>query len=241
MVTNTLLAANGAGGGNCGHSLSGSLISDGGYNLEFDPSATCGFSDHAQIGDPGLGALANHGGPTPTLDITLGDAATGAGDPAVCVGAAVGGVDQRGLSRPAQCSIGAFEPQAAPFPTLAALSSGAGGLAGGSNVTLAGTGFVNGATVAFGVVAATAVTVVNATTITATTPAHASGAVDVVVTNPDGQAAVLSPGYTFSAVPALPGAKPPGPPLSVPSPLPTARPPGTLFGGMPPSPLPPRR
>ena len=65
-VTNTLLATNGA-SGNCG----GNLVGDGGYNLEFDPSATCHFSDHAQAGDPGLGTLANHGGPTPTLDIAL--------------------------------------------------------------------------------------------------------------------------------------------------------------------------
>jgi len=40
--------------------------------------------------------------------------------------------------------------------------------------------------VTFGGTAATGVTVVNATTITAVTPAHAAGVVDVVVTTPGG-------------------------------------------------------
>ncbi len=240
MVTNTLFAANIAGDGNCG----GNSVGDGGYNLDFAPSATCNFADHAQSEDPGVGALANHGGPTPTLAIAPGGVAAGAGKSVVCAGAlpnGAGGVDQRGLSRPAPCSIGAFEPQAAPFPTLAMVSPPSGGLAGGSNVTLAGSGFVTGATVTFGGVAAAPVAVGSATTITVTTPAHASGAVDVVVTNPDRQAAALSLGYTFSVVSTLPGAKPPGSPGGAPGSLPAARPPGTSSGGGPPSPLPPRR
>jgi hypothetical protein len=236
-VANTLLAANNAGDGNCG----GNRIGDSGYNLDFDPSVTCRFSEHAQTGDPGLGMLANHGGLTPTLDIATGGGATGAGNPAICAGALVGGIDQRGLNRPAQCSIGAFEPQAASFPTLAAISSGAGGIAGESRVTLTGTGFVGGATVTFGGVAATNITVANAATITATTPAHAIGAVDVVVTNPDRQAATLSAAYTFSIVAVLPGAQPPGSPGGVPGPLPAVRLPGSSSGGNVPSPLPPPR
>jgi len=42
------------------------------------------------------------------------------------------------------------------------------------------------------------VTVVNSTSITATTPAHAAGAVNVVVTNTDAQSANLNNGYTYT-------------------------------------------
>jgi hypothetical protein len=58
--------------------------------------------------DPMLGTLMQNGGPTPTMGIAVGSAANGAGAQAVCV--AVGGVDQRGLSRSTTtCDIGAFE------------------------------------------------------------------------------------------------------------------------------------
>lgn len=62
-----------------------------------------------------------------------------------------------------------------------------------------GTGFGDGATVTIGGVAATSVVVVNQLTITCTTPAHAAGAVDVVVTNLDGGTATLTNGYTYVA------------------------------------------
>lgn len=52
--------------------------------------------------------------------------------------------------------------------------------------------------------AATGVTVVNSTSITATTPANSAGAVDVVVTNTDGQNGSLPDAYTYtSAAPGL--------------------------------------
>ncbi len=59
-------------------------------------------------------------------------------------------------------------------------------------MTLTGTGFTTGATVTIGGVAATSVVVVSATSITAVTAAHAPGAVDVVVTNLDGQSGSLA-------------------------------------------------
>ena len=46
--------------------------------------------------------------------------------------------------------------------------------------------------------AASNVTVVNSTTITATTAAHAAGAVNVVVGNTDGQSGTLTNGYTYT-------------------------------------------
>jgi hypothetical protein len=66
-----------------------------------------------------------------------------------------------------------------------------------THVTLTGTGFQADATVTFGGVAATGVTIVDASTITAIAPTHAAGSVDVVVTNPDGQSATLTGGFTY--------------------------------------------
>src|SRR5262249_62146546 len=55
--------------------------------------------------------------------------------------------------------------------------------------------------VTLGVPAATVFPLVSATTITATAPAHAAGAVNVVVTNPDTQNATLVNGFTYLAGP----------------------------------------
>jgi IPT/TIG domain-containing protein/fibronectin type III domain protein len=85
-------------------------------------------------------------------------------------------------------------------PTVSAVSPNTGVIGGGTSVTISGTGFQPGATVTFGGVAATGVNVVNATTITAATPAHAAGAVNVAVTNGDGQSATLTNGYSYATV-----------------------------------------
>ncbi|HEV7571716.1 MAG TPA: LamG-like jellyroll fold domain-containing protein [Thermoanaerobaculia bacterium] len=81
----------------------------------------------------------------------------------------------------------------------AALSPNQGSDTGGTNVTITGSGFVNGGSLAvtFGGTAATAVTFVNSTSITCTTPAHASGIVDVVVTNGDGQPTTATNAFTY--------------------------------------------
>ena len=57
------------------------------------------------------------------------------------------------------------------LPTVSSVSPNSGPTAGGTAVTITGTNFAAGATVTFGGTAATNVTVVNSTTITATTPA----------------------------------------------------------------------
>ena len=82
----------------------------------------------------------------------------------------------------------------APPPTVSSVSPNSGPTAGGTAVTINGTDFVSGATVKFGATAATGVTFVSSTTITATTPAHAAGDVDVEVENPDSQVGTLSDG-----------------------------------------------
>jgi hypothetical protein len=84
------------------------------------------------------------------------------------------------------------------LPTVTAVAPNNGTTAGGTAVTITGTNFQNASAVTFGGTAATGITVVNATTITATTPAHAAGAVNVVVTTPGG-AGTLPNGYTYVA------------------------------------------
>lgn len=71
-------------------------------------------------------------------------------------------------------------------PTVTAISPVSGPIAGGTAVTITGTNFTGASNITIGGVTPTAVTVVSATSITATTPAHAAGAVDVVVTTPVG-------------------------------------------------------
>ena len=84
-------------------------------------------------------------------------------------------------------------------PNLTTVSPASGPIAGGTPLTLTGQNFGSAATVTFGGAAATSVVVVSATTITANTPPHAQGSVNVVVTNPDGQSATLANGFTFGA------------------------------------------
>lgn len=90
-------------------------------------------------------------------------------------------------------------PAPNPVPTVASLTPNTGVLTGGTAVTITGTGFLTGAIVTFGGTQATGVTVVNGTTITAATPAHAAGAVNVVVINTDSKSGTLTNGYTYAA------------------------------------------
>ena len=96
-------------------------------------------------------------------------------------------------------------------PTITtALSPNSGPGSGGTAVTITGTGFVSGGSlgVTFGGNAATAVTVVNANTITCTTPPHASGVVDVVLTNGDGQPTTVTNGFTYDTSPVVSAIRP---------------------------------
>src|SRR6202011_3920851 len=69
-----------------------------------------------------------------------------------------------------------------PVPTVSAVSPSSGLLAGGTPVTITGTGFTWAGAVHFGTGAASAVTVVSDTSVTATSPAGSAGVVDVTVT-----------------------------------------------------------
>jgi hypothetical protein len=65
-------------------------------------------------------------------------------------------------------------------------------VAGGTSVTITGTNFTGATAVHFGAIAATNVVVHSATMITATSPAHAAGTVNVTVTTPGGTSAITS-------------------------------------------------
>jgi hypothetical protein len=92
-------------------------------------------------------------------------------------------------------------PPPGPAPVLTSITPNSGPATGGTQVTLSGNNFVSGASVKFGGTAATGVTVVNSTSLMATTPAHVAATVNVDVTNPDGQSATLPNGYTYLSSP----------------------------------------
>ena len=86
-------------------------------------------------------------------------------------------------------------------PVIGSLAPTSGPEAGGTPVTITGTGFTTATGVTFGGTAGTAFTVVDDTTITVTTPAHAPGAVDVIVQSPLGDS---GPGaFTFLPAAAI--------------------------------------
>jgi hypothetical protein len=93
-------------------------------------------------------------------------------------------------------------------PTIVSVAPASGGAIGGTAVTITGTGFAGGAAVKIGGAAATSVVVVNATTITAVTPAGAAGTVDVSVVQTANVGATLAGGFTYTG-----GVAPP-PPVS---------------------------
>ena len=81
-------------------------------------------------------------------------------------------------------------PSLLPQLGVSDVSPHGGPIAGGTAVTITGQGFSNGTTgVKFGSGSATSFTVVNDTTITALSPAHAAGTVDVTVTTSSGTSA----------------------------------------------------
>jgi acid phosphatase len=96
---------------------------------------------------------------------------------------------------------GGFVYASAPAPGVSNITPDSGPTAGGTAVTISGSNFVAGATVTIGGTAATNVSLVNSNTLNATTPAHAAGTVNVVVTNPDAQTGTLTNGFTFNAPP----------------------------------------
>ena len=85
-------------------------------------------------------------------------------------------------------------------PTVTSLSPTSGPTAGGTTVIITGTNLSGATAVKFGATAATSVSVVSSTKITAKAPAHAVGKVDVTVTTPGGTSPTSGTGndYTYT-------------------------------------------
>jgi hypothetical protein len=75
-------------------------------------------------------------------------------------------------------------------PTITNVGTGSGPAAGGTAVTITGTGFQTGVKVLFGGVAATLSGTPSATSVTALSPALTPGSYDITVLNPDNQKAI---------------------------------------------------
>jgi hypothetical protein len=184
-------AITGCGGG-------GSAGPDGAGATGVDSSGNAQSTTNGGTGDGGLVAGGTGGAPgtAGTSSSTQGGGGGGGGRGAT--GAGTGGAPGGGGGGQAQnattltvSSAGSdgkilitYTPQAAP--TTTSVSPAIGLSTGGTAVTITGTDFLNATGVTFGGVAATSVVVVNQTTITCVTPAHANGLVNVIVTNPVG-------------------------------------------------------
>ena len=105
-------------------------------------------------------------------------------------------------SGPIWCFTTAGSPN--PPPSANSVSPNSGPTTGGTSITVNGSGFLSGARVTFGGTDAANVIVSSSSSITATSPPHASGVTDVVVTNTDGQSGALSGGFTYTAPPPPP-------------------------------------
>gem|GEM_PF-1714603 len=91
---------------------------------------------------------------------------------------------------------------------IAGVAPNSGPTAGGTNVTITGSGFDRSATVTFGGVAAVSVTYISSTQLQAVTPAHASGTVSVAISQKLSQSATLAGGFTYSSSLGVSGISP---------------------------------
>lgn len=82
--------------------------------------------------------------------------------------------------------------------TISDITPSSGPAVGGTGVTITGTGFTGTSDITFDGISATSINVVNSTTVTAVTPAHAAGAVDVEVITANNWV-TLSNGFTYIA------------------------------------------
>ena len=87
-------------------------------------------------------------------------------------------------------------------PTVSSITPNSGTAAGGTSVTIAGSGFDPAATVTIGAIACTSVVHTNDAELSCTTGAMTGGTVTVRVTNPDTQYGELVDGFTAQKVPS---------------------------------------
>jgi hypothetical protein len=115
-------------------------------------------------------------------------------------------------------------PPATAALTISEVEPRVGLAAGGARVRVRGSGFTDGMTVTFDTTVGTGIEIVDSTHLFVTTPAHAVGPVNVIVTNTAGQTDTLLGGYGYMAT--MPDHRSPGitNPASgqPPAPLPTS-------------------
>ena len=92
----------------------------------------------------------------------------------------------------------------AEAPVVTSIHPTSGTSLGGRLVTIEGSNFESGTRVSIGRRSATTVVVESPTLISAMTPSHADGTVDIIVVNPGSEVGTLEDGYTFSDPRELP-------------------------------------
>jgi hypothetical protein len=157
---------------------------------------TTSTGNAASVANAGLGATYNWG-------ISGGTITGGAGTPNITFTA--GAIGTLTLNVTVTTGAGCSDSDSATVAvtaspivvTVTSVTPAAGKTTGGKAVTVSGANFQSGATITFGGSAATSVVFVNSTTLTAVTPAHAAGPVNVTVTNPDTSTGTKINGYTY--------------------------------------------
>jgi hypothetical protein len=122
LLRNTIVALN---SGRSDGDIFGTVDASSSYNL-IGTDGSGGLIDgvnYNQVGvaNPGLGTLADKGGPTQTIQLLAGSPALNAGDPAE-----LGTADQRGVTRSGGVNIGAYQASASAFMVTAAATVQAG-------------------------------------------------------------------------------------------------------------------
>jgi hypothetical protein len=170
---------NGPSAGGTSVTISGSNFT-GATDVKFGPVAAAGFN---VVSDTQIAAT--------TAPFTLSLV-----DTAVDVTVTVGGVVS------AMTTNDQFTYVGAPLPSIASVSPSNGPIAGGSNVTITGTGFTGATAVNFGSVPAASVNVVSDSQIAAVSPPQALGPTDVRVTTANGISAKVG-GDLFTYAPTV--------------------------------------
>jgi hypothetical protein len=202
-----------------GHSCGG--IQEQNYATGFDP--TTGYPTGATYVSTRCGGSGRGGGYhtttysawiVETWDFT-GVLVTTSGGPAPVVDPTFTATDANGnqlvnANGSATLTLG---PSFTPAPRLTAVSVTSGPAAGGTALTLTGTGFTGATGVSFGGAAA-AFTVVGDTSITVTSPSAPAGTVDIVVTGPGGSSTTGPVDqFTFVAAPVVTSISPTSGPM----------------------------
>ncbi len=162
---------------------------------------TTGATSVTITGTNFTGATAVKFGTTAATSFTVNSAtsisATSPAESAATVDVTVTGP---GGTSPVNAPADQFTFTAPPVPTVTGVSPTSGSTAGGTTVTVTGTGFTGTTVVKFGTVAGTGLVVNSSTSITITSPAESASTVDVTVTTPGGTSATNPPADQFMFV-----------------------------------------